>query len=29
VKKTLDEYNIVVLTTVDEVVEYLDNFGSP
>lgn len=28
IKKTLDEYNIVVLTTVDEVVEYLEKFGS-
>ena len=28
VKNTLDSYNIVVLSTVDEVVEYLDKFGS-
>ena len=26
IKNTLDEYNIVVLTTVDEVVEYLEKF---
>jgi uncharacterized protein (TIGR00730 family) len=29
IKNSLDEYNIVVLTTVNEVVEYLDKFGSP
>lgn len=29
IKNTFDTYNIVVLTTVDEVVEYLEKFGSP
>ena len=28
IKNTLDSYNIVVLSTVDEVVEYLEKFGS-